>query len=40
MAEGLAVPLSVLGIGLELPPTVDVRAVARSAGARHELVDG
>ena len=40
MADAIAVPLSVLGIGTELPPTVDVRVVARAGGARDELVAG
>ncbi len=34
------VPLAVLGIGAELPPTVDVREIARADGARPEDVDG
>lgn len=35
-----AAPLAVLGVGTELPPTLDVRAVARAGGARPEDVDG
>jgi len=40
MSEGVADPLSLLGVGTELPPTVDVREVARAGGARAEDVDG
>lgn len=35
----MAEPLAVLGVGTALPPTVDVRDVARAGGARDEDVD-
>jgi 3-oxoacyl-[acyl-carrier-protein] synthase-3 len=39
MGDARSVPLAVLGLGTVLPPTVDVREVARTGGARPADVD-